>query len=117
MAARLERAILKVVCSRGLRPPGPGSQECTERCAFAPHRHDGRRPLLSNHFNLTIEFPLKVTVRGCSWTVVPTSWYGQEAGESKFLIKAIGSRYVHIILHAFIEKYFSRGDYRRSGAP
>ncbi len=78
---------------------------------------DGCRPLLSNHFNLTIELPLKAIVRGYSWTVVPTNWYGREAGESKFLIKEMGSRYVYIILYALIEKYFSRGDYRRSSVP
>jgi dolichol-phosphate mannosyltransferase len=86
--------------------------KCYRRTAI-----DGCRPLLSNHFNLTIELPLKVTVRGYSWTVVPTNWYGREVGESKFLIKEMGSRYVYIILYALIEKYFSRGDYRRSGAP
>ncbi|MBW7934764.1 MAG: glycosyltransferase family 2 protein [Gemmatimonadaceae bacterium] len=74
---------------------------------------DGCRPFLSNHFNLTIELPLKAMVRGYSWAVVPTNWYGREAGESKFLIKEMGSRYVFIILYALIEKYFSRGDYRR----
>ena len=87
--------------------------------AFKAYRReviDGCRPLLSNHFNLTIELPLKAIVRGYSWTVVPTNWYGREAGESKFLIKEMGSRYVYIILYALIEKYFSRGDYRRIGA-
>jgi len=77
---------------------------------------DGCRPLLSNHFNLTIELPLKAIVRGYSWAVVPTNWYGREAGESKFLIKEMGSRYVYIILYALIEKFFSRGDYRRGPA-
>ena len=77
---------------------------------------DGCRPLLSNHFNLTIELPLKAVVRGYSWAVVPTNWYGREAGESKFLIKEMGSRYVYIILYALIEKFFSRGDYRRGPA-
>lgn len=83
--------------------------KCYRRTAI-----DGCRPLLSNHFNLTIELPLKAVVRGYSWAVVPTNWYGREAGESKFLIKEMGSRYVYIILYALIEKYFSRGDYRRS---
>lgn len=77
---------------------------------------DGCRPLLSNHFNLTLELPLKAIVRGYSWAVVPTNWYGREAGESKFLIKEMGSRYVYIILYALIEKFFSRGDYRRGPA-
>ncbi|MHB8839033.1 MAG: glycosyltransferase family 2 protein [Gemmatimonadaceae bacterium] len=87
--------------------------------AFKAYRReviDGCRPLLSNHFNLTIELPLKAIVRGYTWTVVPTNWYGREAGESKFLIKEMGSRYVYIILYALIEKYFSRGDYRRESA-
>lgn len=87
--------------------------------AFKAYRReviDGCRPLLANHFNLTIELPLKAIVRGYSWVVVPTNWYGREAGESKFLIKEMGSRYVYIILYALIEKYFSRGDYRRLGA-
>lgn len=87
--------------------------------AFKAYRReviDGCRPLLSNHFNLTMELPLKAIVRGYSWTVVPTNWYGREAGESKFLIKEMGSRYVYIILYALIEKYFSRGDYRRARA-
>lgn len=85
--------------------------------AFKAYRReviDGCRPLLANHFNLTIELPLKAIVRGYSSVVVPTNWYGREAGESKFLIKEMGSRYVYIILYALIEKYFSRGDYRRA---
>ena len=78
---------------------------------------DGLRPLLSNHFNLTIELPLKAIVRGYTWAVVPTNWYGRAEGESKFRIKEMGSRYVYIILYALIEKHFSRGDYRRTPVP
>jgi dolichol-phosphate mannosyltransferase len=76
---------------------------------------DGLQPLLSNYFNLTIEMPLKAIVRGYSWTVVPTNWYGRETGASKFRMKEMGSRYVFIILYALVEKYFARGDYRRGG--
>ena len=32
------------------------------------------QPLLSNHFNLTVEMPLKAVVRGHSFAVVPISW-------------------------------------------
>ena len=32
------------------------------------------QPLLSNHFNLTVELPLKAIVRGASYVVVPISW-------------------------------------------
>jgi dolichol-phosphate mannosyltransferase len=81
---------------------------------FRSYVIDGLRPLLSNHFNLTVELPLKAIVRGYTWTVVPTNWYGRETGESKFKIEEMGSRYFFIILYCLIEKYFSRGDYRRS---
>jgi dolichol-phosphate mannosyltransferase len=78
---------------------------------------DGLRPFLSNHFNMTVELPLKAIVRGFTWTVVPTNWYGREKGESKFKIDEMGSRYFFIILYCLIEKYFSRGDYARADAP
>jgi dolichol-phosphate mannosyltransferase len=76
---------------------------------------EGLRPFLANHFNLTVELPLKAIVRGYRWTVVPTNWYGRATGESKFVIKEMGSRYLFIILYCLIEKYFSRGDYKRPG--
>ncbi len=75
---------------------------------------DGVRPILSHHFNITVELPLKAIVRGYSWTVVPTNWYNRKHGISKFKIKEMGSRYMFIVLYALIEKWLSRGDYRRS---
>ena len=88
--------------------------------AFKCFRKDtieGLRPFLSNHFNMTVELPLKTIVRGYSWAVVPTNWYGREAGESKFRIEEMGSRYFFIILYCLIEKYFARGDYARPTVP
>jgi len=82
--------------------------------AFRAEVIQGLRPFLSNYFNLTVELPLKAIVRGYSWTVVPTNWYGRETGESKFRIEEMGSRYFFIILYCLIEKYFSRGDYART---
>jgi dolichol-phosphate mannosyltransferase len=38
---------------------------------------DGIQPLLSNHFNLAVELPLKAIVRGYSYAVVPTPWRGR----------------------------------------
>lgn len=84
--------------------------------AFRKDVIDGLRPFLSNHFNMTVELPLKAIVRGYSWTVVPTNWYGRDTGESKFKIDEMGSRYFFIILYCLIEKYFSRGDYARPRA-
>ena len=78
---------------------------------------DGVRPILSPHFNITVELPLKAIVRGYSWTVIPTNWYNRKGGVSKFKIKEMGSRYLFIVLYALIEKWFSRGDYRRRVEP
>jgi dolichol-phosphate mannosyltransferase len=74
---------------------------------------DGLKPFLSPHFNLTLEIPLKAIVRGYSYTVVPNSWTNRKAGESKLKIKEMGSRYFFILLYCLIEKFFSRGDYKK----
>jgi dolichol-phosphate mannosyltransferase len=74
---------------------------------------DGCSPLLSKHFNLTVELPLKAIVRGYSYTVVPISWYNRTTGVSKLKIKEMGSRYLFIVLYVWLEKFLSRGDYTR----
>jgi dolichol-phosphate mannosyltransferase len=74
---------------------------------------DGCRPLLSPHFNLTVELPLKTIVRGYSWTVMPITWRNRRTGTSKLAIKEMGSRYLFVCLYVWLEKYFSRGDYRK----
>jgi len=73
----------------------------------------GIQPILSPHFNLTIELPLKAIIRGYTYTVVPNSWTNRKYGESKLKIKEMGSRYFFILMYCFIEKYFSRGDYKK----
>ncbi len=50
------------------------------------------QPLLSPHFNLTVEMPLKAIVRGFSFAVVPISWTNRQTGISKLKIKEMGSR-------------------------
>ncbi len=88
--------------------------------AFKAYRREvvaGCRPFLSPHFNLTIEIPLKAIVRGYTWTVVPISWRNREAGESKLRLKEMGSRYFFIMMYCWLEKRFSRGDYRRTDEP
>jgi dolichol-phosphate mannosyltransferase len=83
--------------------------------AFKAYRRDvleGCRPFLSPHFNLTVELPLKTIVRGYSWTVMPITWRNRRSGESKLKIKEMGSRYLFIALYCWLEKYFSRGDYK-----
>ena len=73
-------------------------------------------PLLSNHFNLTIEIPLKAVVRGHSFGVVPIGWRNRSSGTSKLSLKEMGSRYLFIVLYVFLEAHLSCGDYRRTGA-
>jgi dolichol-phosphate mannosyltransferase len=73
----------------------------------------GVRPILSHHFNLTVELPLKAIVRGYSYAVVPISWQNRTTGISKLKIKEMGSRYLFIILYVFLEKHLSRGDYQK----
>jgi dolichol-phosphate mannosyltransferase len=78
---------------------------------------EGCRPLLSPHFNLTVELPLKAIVRGYSWTVIPITWRNRRSGISKLAIKEMGSRYLFICMYVWLEKYFSRGDYKKREQP
>jgi dolichol-phosphate mannosyltransferase len=74
---------------------------------------EGVKPILSPHFNLTIELPLKAIIRGYSFAVVPNSWTNRKYGVSKLKIKEMGSRYFFILVYCFVEKYFSRGDFTK----
>jgi len=74
---------------------------------------EGMLPLISPHFNLTVEMPLKAIVRGYSYAVVPISWTNRKAGISKLKIKEMGSRYLFIVLYVWLERHLSRGDYLR----
>lgn len=74
---------------------------------------NGISPLLAPHFNLTIELSLKSIIRGYSYVVIPNKWYNRKEGVSKLKIKEMGSRYFFILVYCFVEKYFSRGDYKK----
>ena len=73
------------------------------------------QPLLSKHFNLTVEMPLKAIVRGHSFAVVPTDWTNRASGVAKLKMKEMGSRYLFIVLYVWLEKTLSRGDYEVAG--
>jgi dolichol-phosphate mannosyltransferase len=84
--------------------------------AFKAYRRtviEGCEPLIAPHFNLTVELPLKAIVRGFSWTVVPVTWRNRRFGTAKLKIKEMGSRYFFICAYVWLEKYFSRGDYKQ----
>jgi dolichol-phosphate mannosyltransferase len=86
--------------------------------AFKAYRREviqNIQPLVSNHFNLTVEMPLKAVIRGHSYAIVPISWTNRSLGESKLGLKEMGSRYLFSLLYAFLEVHLTRGDYRRPG--
>lgn len=85
--------------------------------AFKLYRREvieGIQPILSHHFNLTVELPLKAIARGYSYRVIPIRWYNRRAGISKLKINEMGSRYLFIVLYVWLEKHLSKGDYLRS---
>jgi dolichol-phosphate mannosyltransferase len=87
--------------------------------AFKAYRRrviEGCQPILSHHFNLTVEIPLKAIIRGYSWTMIPITWRNRRTGVAKLKIQEMGSRYLFICLYLWLEKYFSRGDYKKTEA-
>ena len=84
--------------------------------AFKVYRREvieGMQPLISPHFNLTVEMPLKAITRGYTFAVVPISWMNRQTGISKLKLKEMGSRYLFIVLYVWLEKHLARGDYHR----
>lgn len=84
--------------------------------AFKCYRRDvleGLKPYLSAHFNLTVELPLKAIIRGYTYETVPIAWRNRKTGVSKLQMHEMGSRYLFIVLYALLEKWLSKGDYRR----
>lgn len=74
---------------------------------------EGIKPVLSRHFNITVELPLKAIVRGYSYAVVKTDWCERKKGVSKLKIQEMGSRYTFIIIYVFLEKLLCGSDYKK----
>lgn len=74
---------------------------------------DGCQPLISPHFNLTIEIPLKAVVRGYSYKVLPVAWRNRTSGTSQLVLKEQGSRYLYTLLSVWFEWLLVRGDFER----
>jgi dolichol-phosphate mannosyltransferase len=111
------KLVINRVVNRGIRMLFRHGYDDTTN-AFKAYRREvieNVTPLLSNHFNLTVELPLKAVVRGYSYGIVPITWTNRSAGESKLGLREMGSRYLFIVLLVFLEHHLSRGDYRRSG--
>lgn len=74
---------------------------------------EGLKPFLAPHFNLTVELPLKAIIRGYTYTVLPNSWTNRKYGVSNLKLREMGSRYFFILMYCLIEKYFSKGDFKK----
>ncbi len=112
------KLVMNRIVNLGIRLAfGHGYNDTTN--AFKAYRReviDNIQPLISHHFNLTVEMPLKAIVRGHSYAVTPVSWTNRTSGTSKLRLQEMGSRYLFIVLYVFFEHHLSRGDYRRSGS-
>jgi dolichol-phosphate mannosyltransferase len=113
------KLVLNRIVNTGIRVLfGHGYNDTTN--AFKGYRREvieTVQPLFSNHFNLTVELPLKAIARGHRFEVVPISWRNRTSGASKLKLQEMGSRYLFIVLYVFLERHLSRGDYRRPAPP
>ena len=75
---------------------------------------EGSKPFLSNHFNLTLELPLKTIIRGYKYEISPNSWRNRKTGVSKMRINEMGSRYLFILFYCLIEKLLTKNDYKKN---
>jgi dolichol-phosphate mannosyltransferase len=48
-----------------------------------------------------------------TFNTILITWRKRRHGMAKLKIKEMGSRYLFISLYVWVEKYFSRGDYRK----
>lgn len=71
------------------------------------------KPLISNHFNITIEIPLKAINRGFSYATVPINWYGRKSGVSKLKIAELQKKYLFTLLYCWLEKVLLKDEIRR----
>lgn len=77
--------------------------------SFKMYRKDtliGLFPLISNHFSITVEIPLKIIYRGLKYKVISNSWRNNEHSVSKLNLWNVIYTYNLIIIYCMIEKYF-----------
>jgi dolichol-phosphate mannosyltransferase len=113
------KLVLNRIVNAGIRVLFQHGYNDTSNAFKAYRRHviDQLQPLLSNHFNLTVELPLKAVVRGFSYAVVPVSWTNRRYGVSHLKLQEMGSRYLFIVLYVWLEAHLTRGDYKRKDLP
>ena len=72
-------------------------------------------PILSNHFSITVELPLKMITRGFNYKIIDNSWENREHGVSKMKIIDSIFTYLIIVAYCLIDKYFWNKRYDSSG--
>lgn len=65
----------------------------------------GISPIISRHFNITVEMPIKAILRGYSYKIVPVSWMHRKTGKSKLKIREMGSKYLLTCVYLWIENW------------
>ncbi len=63
-------------------------------------------PIISNHFSITLELPLKIITRGYKFKVISNSWENREHGVSSLRIINSLITYSLVIIYCLIDKYF-----------
>ena len=61
-------------------------------------------PIISKHFNVFLELPLKIIIRKYNYKIIPISWKKRNKGVSKFKINELGPMYISTMLYFLREK-------------
>jgi dolichol-phosphate mannosyltransferase len=85
--------------------------------AFKAYRREvieAVQPLESEHFNITLEIPLRALNRGFRAVEIPIHWYGRKSGVSRFSIRRLGKRYLYVTLKCWLERLLMKEELRES---
>lgn len=69
---------------------------------------DGIQPIFSNHFNITIELPLKAFIRDFRVAVIPNTWKAEEPKVSQLRLRVMAKMYLYTALTLLQERWFMR---------
>lgn len=61
-------------------------------------------PIVSEHFNVFLELPLKIIIRKYNYLIIPIDWKNRKKGSSKFKIKELSSMYLFTLFYCLLEK-------------
>ena len=61
-------------------------------------------PIVSEHFNVFLEMPLKIIIRKYNYKIIPISWKNRKKGKSKFKVNELSSMYLFTMFYCLLEK-------------